>query len=434
MDSIYKPSGDACKTFQSDDRLSPGLERIYITPTKLTYIDGEMGELRYMGYRIQDIISAGARAEEVQYAFLNGSLPNREELRRFAELIESGYDLPGYVVDAITSLPRSSDAVAMQSVAVASLAALSELTWSHEKKRDLFAVMLGQMSAITAVSLRHAMGKKPRLPSPGATYAESFLAALSGDRPSEMRAKAMNDSLILYMDHEVPASTTAGLVTASTLADPYSSVLSALSALRGPLHGGATEGVMSQLMEIGDPSAVERWFRENVLSGKRKLMGFGHRVYKSYDPRALAFKSMALELASGHDTAKLLSTALALEEVGIKSLGEKRLYPNADFYSPIVYACIGIPYSRGSYTAMFALSRLAGWLAHFDEYLSFGGRIMRPRALYVGPDKRPFPPLDERRSAAHPRSVVGWYLAVELLQLLRGKLWLPVSREHSLPV
>ncbi|WP_449462333.1 citrate/2-methylcitrate synthase [Tardisphaera miroshnichenkoae] len=397
MDSIYKSSGDACKTFQTDERLSPGLEQVYIKPTKLTYIDGEAGELRYLGYNIKDIIAAGARAEEIQYAFLHGSLPNREELQRFVELIESGYDLPDYVVDAITSLPRSSDAVGMQSSAIASLAAVSDLSWSHEKKKDFFAVMLGQMSAITAVSLRHAIGKRPKLPSPGGTYAESFLTALSGEKPAEAKAKAMNDSVILYMDHEVPASTTAGLVTASTLADPYSSVLSALSALRGPLHGGATEGVMSQLREIGDPSSVETWFRENVLSGKRRLMGFGHRVYKSYDPRALAFKSMALELATDSDTTRLLSIALKLEELGLKSLGGKRIYPNADFYSPIVYACIGIPCSRGSYTAVFALSRLAGWLAHFDEYLSFGGRIIRPRALYVGSEKRPFPPPAERR-------------------------------------
>ncbi|MGC8615218.1 MAG: citrate/2-methylcitrate synthase [Thermoprotei archaeon] len=396
MDKLYKTSEESWNSFQKDFRVSWGLEDVYIKPTSLTYIDGEKGELRYLGYGIQDIISANALAEEMQYAFINGELPSREELRHFVDVIEEGYDLPEHVIAAITSLPSSSDVVAMQASAMASLAAVSDFSWPQENKGDFFARMLGQMSAITAVSIRHSVRQKPRLPSPGKAYAESFLEALLGKSPGDEKVRAMNNSLILYMDHEVPASTTAGIVTASTLADPYSAVLSALAALRGPLHGGATEVAMSQFLEISDPRSVDAWIQDNIITGKRRLMGFGHRVYKTYDPRALIFKSMAVKLASDKSNAKLLSIALRLEEAGSQALQKKGIYPNADFYSPIVFSCIGIPFVKGSYTAVFALSRLPGWLAHFNEYLSLGGRIIRPRAIYVGHNERRFKPISER--------------------------------------
>ncbi|MDP7976277.1 MAG: citrate/2-methylcitrate synthase [Thermoprotei archaeon] len=385
MDTIYKASEDSATAYLSDSRLSLGLEDVYIKPTRLTYIDGERGELRYLGYRIEDIISSGASAEVIQYAFLYGKLPDDSELARFKTLVEKGYELPDYVVSSVAALPRSSDVVGMQAVAMASLAAGSDFQWRKTHMPDAFATMLGQMAAITVIALRHAMGKEPKLPSPTASYARSFLVALQDKEPSDEKVRALDQAIILYLDHEVPASTTAGLVTVSTLADPYSAVLSALAALRGPLHGGATEGVMAQLNEVGEPQAAKEWFDKNVASGKKRLMGFGHRVYKTYDPRALIFKSIAIKLASEGQLHEMLATALALEQVGLKSLAAKGIYPNADFYSPIVYASLGIPYAKGAYTAMFALSRTAGWLAHFEEYVQMGGRIIRPRALYIGP-------------------------------------------------
>ncbi|MEM4313441.1 MAG: citrate/2-methylcitrate synthase, partial [Thermoplasmata archaeon] len=208
---------------------------------------------------------------------------------------------------------------------------------------------------------------------------------------------AMNTALILYIDHEVPASTTAGLVAVSTLTDIYSGVTAALSALKGPLHGGAAEAAIAQFAEIGDESKIDDWFKNNILSGNRRLMGFGHRVYKTYDPRAKIFKNIAESLSRNNEEAnKLFRIAKKLEELGIKQYGSKGIYPNTDYYSGIVYMSIGFPLRNNIYTGLFALSRITGWQAHFIEYVEEQHRLIRPRAVYKGPEPRPFVPIEKR--------------------------------------
>ncbi|MGC8555778.1 MAG: citrate synthase [Conexivisphaera sp.] len=379
------------------EAISRGLEDVNIKWTRLTSIDGERGILRYAGYSVDDLINGGASAEEVQYLFLHGELPREQQLREFASRVERGYRVPPHALSAISSLPRSSDAVALQMAAFASLAASERFSWDKSTDRDVAASLVGNMLTITANAYRHILGLPFVEPDPRGGYARSFLRAAMGREPTEDEARAMNAALILYMDHEVPASTTAGLVVVSTLSDMYSGVIGALAALRGPLHGGAAEAAIAQFAEIGSEDAVEEWFRENIASGRRRLMGFGHRVYRTYDPRARIFKGLAERLAPRNPEAlRYYRIALRLEELGIAHFGRKGIYPNTDFWSGIVYASMGFPLRNNIYTALFALSRITGWLAHFIEYVEEQHRLIRPRAVYTGPGERKFVPLPQR--------------------------------------
>lgn len=379
------------------ESISKGLEDVNIKWTRLTTIDGEKGILRYSGYRIEDIINSGAMAEEIQYLFLYGELPNRSQLESFRKKVEEGYNVPDYVLGAITNLPRTSDVVALQMNAVAALAAAEPFKWDKATNRDYAARLIGQMASITASGIRHVLGKSPIKLKSSDSLARSFLEAVFDKKPSEKEVSALNSALILYLDHEVPASTTAGLVVVSTLSDMYSGVTGALAALKGPLHGGAAEAAAMQFKEIGSPENVENWFKENIDAGKKRLMGFGHRVYKTYDPRAKIFKSIAEGLGLTGEAKKLYDIAVKLESIGISKFGAKGIYPNTDFYSGIVYMALGFPLQNNIYTSLFALSRVTGWTAHFIEYVEEQHRLIRPRAVYVGPSERKFVPLNERK-------------------------------------
>jgi citrate synthase len=379
------------------ERISRGLEDVDIKWTRLTTIDGERGILRYAGYSVEDLISGGASAEEIQYLFLYGELPREGELRDFVSKVERGYRVPAHVTSAISNLPRSSDAVALQMGAFASLAASERFKWDKTTDRDVAASVIGNMLTITADVYRHVNGLPLVEPDPRGGYARTFLRAALGREPTDDESRAMNAALILYMDHEVPASTTAGLVVVSTLSDIYSGVTGALAALKGPLHGGAAEAAIAQFAEIGSEDAVERWFQENIVTGKRRLMGFGHRVYRTYDPRARIFKEFAERLAPRNpDALRYYRVALRLEELGIAHFGSKGIYPNTDFWSGIVYMSMGFPLKNNIYTALFALSRITGWLAHFIEYVEEQHRLIRPRAVYTGPGERKFVPISQR--------------------------------------
>ncbi len=379
------------------EQISKGLEDVNIKWTRLTSIDGEKGILKYGGYRVEDIISSGAQVEEIQYLFLYGELPNKKQLSDFQGKIQEGYSLPNYVVDAITNLPRESDSVALQMNAFAALAATKKFKWDKQTDRDVAATIIGNMAAITAAIYRHISGLKPLELEKSNSYARSFLKAAFGKEPSKAEVDAMNTALILYMDHEVPASTTAGLVVVSTLADIYTGIVGSLSALKGPLHGGAAEAAIAQFAQIGDPSKVQEWYNQNIATGKGRLMGFGHRVYKTYDPRAKIFKSIAVNLVKNNSEAeKMFKIAEKLEELGIANMSGKGIYPNTDYYSGIVYMSLGFPLKNNIYTALFALSRVTGWMAHFIEYVEEQHRLIRPRAVYVGPEERKFVPIDKR--------------------------------------
>ncbi|MDP8023745.1 MAG: citrate synthase [Nitrososphaeria archaeon] len=378
------------------ESISKGLEDVNIKWTRLTTIDGQKGILWYMGYKIEDIINSKATAEEIQYMFLYGQLPTKAQLEDFKKKVQEGYKIPEYAVKSIINLPRSADSVALQMNAMASFAATEKFTWNKQTNRDYATRIIGQMASVTSVVIRHVLGKEPKLLEPSDSLAKSFLKAVFDREPTEKEVEAMNDALILYLDHEVPASTTAGLVVVSTLADIYSGIVGALAALKGPLHGGAAEAAAMQFLEIGNPSKVDSWFVDNIKTGKKRLMGFGHRVYKTYDPRAKIFKKLAQELNPKGQAKTLFEIAEKLETLGINEFGSKGIYPNTDFYSGIVYMTLGFPLQNNIYTALFALSRVTGWMAHFLEYVEEQHRLIRPRAVYVGPSERQFIPIDKR--------------------------------------
>ncbi|MEM0294448.1 MAG: citrate synthase [Saccharolobus sp.] len=374
--------------------VSKGLENVIIKTTSLTFIDGEKGILRYRGYDINDLVKFGSY-EETIYLMLYGKLPNSNELNKLKEKLNEEYEVPQEVIDTLYLMPRDADAIGLLEVGTSALASIDKgFKWKENDKEKAISI-IAKMSTLVANVFRRKEGNKPRIPEPSDSYAKSFLSASFAKEPSKDEIYAMDKSLILYADHEVPASTTAALVACSTLSDMYSSLTAALAALKGPLHGGAAEEAFKQYVEIGDPNNVEKWFDEKIINQKNRLMGFGHRVYKTYDPRAKIFKNLALTLIDKNPEAKkYFEIAQKLEELGIKHFSSKQIYPNTDYYSGIVFYALGFPIYM--FTALFALSRTLGWLAHIIEYVEEQHRLIRPRALYIGPEYKQYVPLSQR--------------------------------------
>ncbi len=374
--------------------VSKGLENVIIKTTSLTFIDGEKGILRYRGYDINDLVKYGSY-EETIYLMLYGKLPTSNELEKLKQKINEEYEVPQEVIDVIYLMPRDADTIGLLELATAALASLDKnFKWKENDKEKAISIM-AKMSTIVANVFRRKEGNKPKIPEPSDSYAKSFLAASFSKDPTPEEINAMDKALVLYTDHEVPASTTAALVACSTLSDMYSSLTAALAALKGPLHGGAAEEAFKQFLEIKDPNNVDNWFNEKIIKQKNRLMGFGHRVYKTYDPRAKIFKELATTLiAHNNEAKKYFEIAQKLEDLGIKNFGSKGIYPNTDFYSGIVFYALGFPVYM--FTALFALSRTLGWLAHIIEYVEEQHRLIRPRALYIGPESLQYVPISKR--------------------------------------
>jgi len=374
--------------------VSRGLENVVIKTTGLTFIDGINGVLRYRGYDINDLVEHSSY-EELIYLMLYGELPNKQQLRQVKEKLYESFEVPEQVISVIYSLPRSCDAIGMMETAFGALASIYDPKWNNQTNKEKAIEIIAKTATVTANIYRAKEGLRPRIPQPSESYAESFLTASFDKKPSQEEIKAMDSALILYTDHEVPASTTAALVASSTFSDMYSCIVAALAALKGPLHGGAAEEAFKQFVEIGSVDNVDKWFEEKIVKGKNRLMGFGHRVYKTYDPRAKIFKKIAKSFAEKDEKVKrYYDIAERVEILGINMFGEKHIYPNTDFYSGIVFYALGFPIYM--FTSLFALSRVLGWLAHVIEYVEEQHRLIRPRALYIGPERREFKPIELR--------------------------------------
>ncbi|BCU66816.1 citrate synthase [Sulfolobales archaeon HS-7] len=373
----------------------PGLEDVAIKYTSLTSIDGQKGILRYRGYDIKDL-AYNAEYEEIVHLMFYGELPRHDELERTKKNIAEGYKVPDFVIQVIRTLSSDSDAVAMMETAFGAMATTEKnFAWSKEKDKEIALRIVGSTARVVAEIYRRKRDMPPStIHEKSGNYSESFLNMCFGNINEKEKIDAMNKALILYVDHEVPASTTAALVASSTLSDMYSSITAALAALKGPLHGGAAEAAYNQFLQIGSPNNVEEWFKKNVMEGKKRLMGFGHRVYKTYDPRMLIFKEIAKKSISDEEGKKLLTVAEKLEELGVKQFSSKGIYPNTDFYSGLVFRYIGFPVDM--FTALFALARVTGWLAHIMEYVEDQHRLIRPRAIYTGPERREYVPIEKR--------------------------------------
>jgi len=372
---------------------SKGLEGVVAAETEMSYIDGTAGVLEYVGIPIGELASKST-FEETVFLLWNRRLPTRAELDAFTRELRSRYELPGAMLSLIASLPKTAQPMHMLRTMVSALAMFDPTPNDNtvEAARDKSLNILAQAPTIVAAFDRHRRGESPVRPDKSLSFSQNFMYMLNGKKPTEAMARAFDICMITHADHGLNNSTFAARVIISTLSDLYSAITGAIGSLRGPLHGGANEGVMKMLNEIDSVDETEAYVMSK-LERKERIMGFGHRVYKAKDPRATELMRLAKRLAEDTGNADLYEKSKAIEKVMAREVGAKGIYPNVDFYSATTYHCIGLKLDL--FTPMFALSRIAGWAGHVIEQLS-DNRLFRPTVNYVGPHDAPYIPIDER--------------------------------------
>lgn len=370
-----------------------GLEGIYVKETQICYIDGEQGKLYYRGYPIE-VLAEKSTYEEVVYLLLRGRLPTRRELEELESQMKRSRELPKEAVEVIKLFPKDAHPMDVLRTLVSYMASLDPELFDGSKEANIRKAVriISFVPTVVAYFDRIRKGREPVSPDPELSHAANFLYMLRGEKPGEEEARLMDVALILHAEHGMNASAFSCMVTASTLADLYSAITAGIGTLRGPLHGGANERVLKMIMEVGSPEKAEEYV-SNLLAQKKRLMGFGHRVYKYFDPRYRILKAAASGVAEKKGYKRLFETAEAIEKVAVEKLAEKRIFPNVDYYSGLVYISLGIDLDL--FTPIFAISRTVGWAAHVIEYLE-ENRLIRPRALYVGELDREYVPIDER--------------------------------------
>jgi citrate synthase len=370
-----------------------GLDNVYVKESKICFIDGEASKLFYRGYSIDDL-AEHASFEETAYLLIKGWLPTRSQLDEFKTRIETYRALESGVLKLIREFPAQSDPMDVLRTAVSALGLYDPhpTTDKLEERIDKALRILAKTPTIITAFDRIRNQREPISPKLGLSHAADFLFMLTGKEPDPYDAHVMDVALILHAEHEMNASTFSCTVTASTLADMYSIITSGIGTLRGPLHGGANEAALKTVMEVGEPSKAESYVAE-ALAQKKKIMGFGHRVYKTWDPRYVILKKIGGELAAKKGQTGLFDTAVAIEASARKHLEGLPIFPNVDSYSGIVFHVLGI--STDLFTPIFAMSRVAGWTAHAIEYLE-ANRLIRPKALFVGKVGLPYIPMESR--------------------------------------
>ena len=367
-----------------------GLEDIVAGTSSICFIDGRLGRLVYRGYDIVDLVQG--TFEETVYLLWNEKLPNAEELAAFDAELKFHRNVPVGVLNTLKTLPRQGHPMNHLRTAV-SMMGIFEVDGDDCSRASELAKALrltAQFPTLVAAIYRISVGQEPVAPRPDLGHAANFLYMMFGKEQPELFVKAMDMGLILHADHEFNASTFTAREIASTLSDMHSAVVGAIGALKGPLHGGANEGVMRTLLEIGTLDNVEGWLAKARVE-KRKVMGFGHRVYKTKDPRAKVLEGMSEEVGVVTGNRTWFDMSAKLEALVLA--GDKPLYPNVDFYSASMYYQMGIPFEL--YTPIFAVSRIAGWTAHILEQHAHN-RIIRPAAEYTGVEHLEYAPLSER--------------------------------------
>ncbi len=368
-----------------------GLEGVVVDESRICEVDGESGDIWYAGYNVDDLVGRSSY-EELLYLLWNDQLPMEDELNELEEDLSTSRELPSDV-EALVDSQADAGPMDVMRTAVSALAASDDDAndISREGLVEKSTGVIAKMPTVLARQHRRREGLEPVAPREDLGHAANFLYMLHGEEPTEREARAMDDTLILYAEHGMNASTFSSVVTASTEANVYSSLTSAVGTLQGPLHGGATETVVEMLEEVGSADRAESWVEEKI-DNREKIPGFGHRVYEVPDPRCRHFAAHIDELAD--DEARTwYDTANAVREEVEARLGEKGIYPNTDLYSGTLYRVLEVP--PAFYTAVFAVSRVAGWSAHVMEQLE-DNRIMRPRVKYVGEKNREYVAVDER--------------------------------------
>ena len=371
-----------------------GLEGVISNSTQIGYVDGEAGKLYYRGYDVDDL-AEHSTYEETAYLLLYGKLPNQKELAAFSKKLASYRALPSNVLDRLVDMPCPCHPMSMLRTGVSLLECMDEscpIAEDLESKKEYGIKLIAQMATLTADIARHRENLSPVEPDPSLSHAANFLYMLNGKRSEPLAERVMDVALILHADHGMNASTFASMVVASTLSDLYSAITAGIGSLKGPLHGGANERVIQILKGLSSVEEAEA-FVERAISKKEKIMGFGHRVYKAYDPRAKIFQGYARELTELTGNDSLYAIAQTIEKRVTEAYAEKGILPNVDFYSGLIYHSLGIDGSI--FTPIFAVSRIAGWVARVVEYLD-DNRLFRPRAIYNGPLDVPYIPVEER--------------------------------------
>ena len=369
-----------------------GLEGIVAANSGVCWIDGDAGVLSYRGIDIHELAEKST-FEETTYLLWNGILPNQLCLREFSSQLALARELDQRIVDMLRSFPTSATPMEVLRTAVSALSFYDadEKDNSHDANVRKAYNLTSQIPMIVAIYDRLRKGLEVVPPDRSLTHAGNFLWMLNGEKPSATATRTLDIALILHADHELNASTFAARVIAATLSDIHSAVTGALGALKGPLHGGANEGVMRLLYAIDKAGADPAEYVRDLLAAKKKVMGFGHRVYKTEDPRATHLRRMSEQLGKDSGQTKWFDYSRAIE-LYIKT--EKNLNANVDFYSASTYTMLGIDVDL--FTPIFAISRIAGWAAHVIEQLD-DYRLIRPRAEYIGPAyPAHWVPMDER--------------------------------------
>jgi 2-methylcitrate synthase len=370
-----------------------GLEDTVATSSAICYLDGDRGVLAYCGYDIHDL-ARHATFEEVCFLLWHRRLPSRAELGDLQSQLIAGRPLPDAVMRVMRSLPPGDGMDALRTLTSLLAHYDPDVNDNSPQANYRKAVRLtAQLGSLVATLGRVNAGGGPMSPDPVLGHAANFLYMLTGERPSGLATRAFDVALILHADHELNASTFAARVAAATLTDLHSAIVGAIGTLKGPLHGGANADVMRLLLELGKdvpPEKVDEAIRAR-LARKEKIPGFGHRVYHTEDPRATHLRQMSRDLGQRAGEPQWFEMSQRIEAL-VK--GEKKLYPNVDFYSASTYHALGIPIEL--FTPIFAVSRISGWTAHVLEQYA-NNRLIRPRAEYIGPDyPQRYVPVDNR--------------------------------------
>jgi len=372
----------------SATKKSGGLAGIVAGETNISTVGKEGVGLTYRGYSIEDL-AAKAVFEEVAFLLIHGHLPNRKELEDYRKKLGLLRGLPAALRTVLEQLPAGTHPMDVLRTGCSALGCLEP----ESKERDQFQVADRLLASFPSMLLYwhqfHKQGKRIETQTGDTSIAGHFLHLLHGQTADSLLVQAMDASLILYAEHEFNASTFAARITASTLADFYSAITSGIGTLRGPLHGGANEEAMGLIERFETPEQAEAGLME-MLARKQLIMGFGHRVYKTSDPRSSVIKEWARKLAAARGDTRLYPISERIEAVMWR---EKKLFPNLDFYSAAAFHFCGVPTSM--FTPIFVISRTAGWSAHIIEQRG-NNRLIRPTAEYIGPEPRAFVPIDQR--------------------------------------
>jgi citrate synthase len=380
----------------SDMVIHKGLDGVVIDESRLSLVNGTEGKLIYAGYKIEDL-AQHALYEEVVYLLWHDSLPNAAQLEELRAEIAAAAGVPAPVLTALRQLPRDANSMAVLRTAVSMLAHYDPDSEdnSPEANRRKAIRLNGQVTTLCAAWARIRTGREPLEPRPDLTLAANFMYMLTGEEPESNAVNAVNAYMVLLTEHGMNASTFVTRAVTSTLADMHSAIVAGIGALKGAAHGGANAEAMKMFMEIGDPDNVEQWFNDNIKSGKRRIMGIGHRVYKALDPRAAVLYDRAEKLAKASGNEKWFTIADKLAKLARADdyFIERNLYPNVDYYSAIVLYTLHLDIDM--FTPLFAMSRMAGWTAHIIEQWS-SNRLMRPEVKYIGAVDLPWVPIDQR--------------------------------------